>query len=707
MSHVEPPVAQRIQHSRTFHGDTVVDDYEWLRDKENPEVVAHLEAENAYTMARTSHLSPLADQVFAEIKAHTQETDVSVPVRLHDWWYFTRTQEGAQYPLHCRVPYDAGAVAPQIDAGAPLVGEQVLIDGNREAQGQEFFELGALEVDPTGARIAVLVDFAGDERYALQVRDVATGDVLDEAVGGAGYGVAWSCDGQWVFYTRVDDAWRQFQVWRHHVGSSADQDVLVLQEDDEVFGLGFDVSRDERWLILHAGSSTTGEVRLLDLQQPTGDPVLVQQRQAGLDYSVEVDGDRILITHNASRVDFDISWAPMATPRQEHWQPLMSAGEGERILGVDAFESFLAVTMRSGGLPAVRIIAKDGDGYGSPRPVPVEGGLRAVRVGSTPMYDSRTLQLLVTSFLVAGDTYDLDVASDGAVLLKRRHVPGFDPQQYVEERLWVTATDGRSVPVSMVRARGIQPDGTNPGYLYGYGSYEIPIDASFSAARLSLLDRGVVFAIAHIRGGGELGRGWYDEGKLLAKRNTFTDFVDCARALIDLGWVAPDRLAAEGRSAGGLLMGAVVNLAPELFRVVHAGVPFVDALTTILDPTLPLTAGEWEEWGNPIESREVYDYMKSYTPYENIQAVDYPAILATTSVNDTRVFFVEPTKWVQRLRETVTSDHSDRPILQKTEIVAGHGGRSGRYDAWHDTAFEYAFMLDQLGATQLLNGTVA
>ena len=701
MTQIQPPSAQRIPHERTFHGDTFVDDYEWMRDKDNREVVTHLEAENVYTEMRTKHLRPLADRIYGEIKAHTKETDVLVPVRLHDWWYYTRTQEGQQYAIHCRSPYTKGVDRPCLNTVFAVPGEQVLVDGNCEMQGKEFFELGALEVSFDGSRIAVLVDFYGDERYALQVREIDTDNIVDEAVSGTGYGLAWSSNRAYIFYTRVNDAWRQFQVWRHEVGTASDQDVLVLEEPDELFGVGIEVSRDEQWLTIHTASSTTSEVRLLDLREPTGEPVLIEERSTGLDYSVEIDGERILITHNASRVDFDLMWAPITTPGREHWQPLMSAFDGERILGADAFAGFVAVTMRAAGLPAVRVIPKVGSTYGASQSVPIESDLRAVRVGSTPMYDSSTVQLTVSSFLIAGESYDFEVISGQMTLLKRREVPGYDPQQYVEERLWVTVTDGRKVPVSLVRRSDIRPDGTNPGYLYGYGSYEVPIDVGFSASRLSMLDRGVVFAIAHVRGGGELGREWYNDGKLLHKHNSFTDFIDCACTLIEQGWVAHDRLAAEGRSAGGLLMGAVVNLAPELFRVVHAGVPFVDALTTILDPSLPLTAGEWEEWGNPIEDPIVYRYMKSYTPYENIRAVEYPAILVTTSVNDTRVCFLEPTKWVQQLRRTVTSNQQDRPILQKTELVAGHGGRSGRYDAWRDTAFEHAVMLDQLGATEL------
>lgn len=700
MTPLQPPRARREPSTRTFHDDVFTDHYEWLRDKESPEVIAHLEAENAYTEAVTDHLKPLADKVFGEIKAHTKETDLSVPVRMGDWWYFTRTVEGEQYAVHVRVPYVARAERPDPQPGTPLPDEQVLLDGNAEAKGHDFFELSDLAVSHDGTKVAIGLDIAGDEIYDLSVRDAATGAVLDDAVRRIGNGVVWSVDGRHLFYTRRDDAWRANEVWRHEIGTPVGQDALVIREDDEQFSLMIGESRDERWLIVMIGSSTTTEGHLLDLTDPTGELRVVQPRVAGLDYDVEVDGGRILVVHNAARVDFDLAQAPIETPGREHWQPVMTGEDGDRILGVDAFADFVIVSMRHDGLRTLRLLPKGEDAaLGEARAIPVEPELHTLALGNNPEYAMGTVQLVLTSWLTPSSVLDYTPDTGELQLLKQREVPGFDQQLYAEERLWVTAEDGARIPVSLVRRRDIEADGSNPGYIYGYGSYEMSFDPYFSVARLSLLDRGVVYAVAHVRGGGELGRRWYDNGKLLAKRNTFTDFVSASRALIDLGWVHPDRLAAEGASAGGLLMGAIVNLAPELYAAVHAGVPFVDALTTILDPSLPLTAGEWEEWGNPIEDPEVYAYMKSYTPYENIRATRYPAILATTSLNDTRVFYVEPAKWVQQLRETVEADPA-RPIVLKTEMVAGHGGRSGRYDGWRQSAFEYAFLLDRIGATK-------
>ncbi|WP_446664170.1 S9 family peptidase [Flexivirga sp. B27] len=700
MTSPQPPQARRLPTERTFHGDTFVDDYEWLRDKESPEVIAHLEAENAYTDALTEHLKPLADKLFGEIKAHTQETDLSVPVRMGDWWYFTRTIEGEQYAVHARSPYRAGDQRPDPQPGESLPGEQVLLDGNAEAQGHDFFEVSDLAVSHDGARVAIGLDVAGDEIYDLSVRDAATGEVLDDTVRRIGNGVVWSLDGRHLFYTRRDEAWRWHEVWRHELGTPVEQDVLVIREGDEEFALMIGESRDERWLIVMIGSSTTTEAHLLDLADATGELQVVQPRVDGLDYDVEVDGDRILLVHNATRVDFDLAQAPLASPGREHWTPVMTGGDGDRILGVDAFARFVVVTMRHDGLRTLRLLPKGEDGtLGEPRAIPVEPELHTLGLGANPEYDTDTVQLALTSWLTPSSVLDYSPTTGELSLLKQKAVPGYDQQLYTEERVWVTADDGVRVPVSLMRRRDVEADGSNPGYIYGYGSYEASWDPHFSVARLSLLDRGVVCAVAHVRGGGELGRSWYDDGKLQAKRNTFTDFVAASRALVDLHWVHRDRLVAEGASAGGLLMGAIVNLAPELYAAVHADVPFVDALTSMLDPSLPLTAGEWQEWGNPIQDPEAYAYMKSYTPYENIRATRYPAILATTSLNDTRVFYVEPAKWVQRLRATVDTDPA-RPVLLKTEIAAGHGGRSGRYDGWRQVAFEFAFLLDRLGISR-------
>ncbi len=696
-----PPTAARVEVVRSHHGEDVTDPYEWLRDKNDPDVIAHLEAENAYTEAMTAHLEGLRESIFSEIKGRTQETDLSVPVRHRDWWYYTRTIEGKQYAVHGRIAVGDSPDRPVLDPGAPPEGEEVLLDGNAEAEGLEFFSLGAFDVSASGDRLAYAVDTTGDERFDLRIKDLATGEVIDQAVTGIGYGTAWSADATYIFYTRVDEAWRPYQVWRHEVGAPADSDVLVYQEDDERFWMGVGTSRDDRHVVIGLGSKNTSEFRLLSAEDPQGQFRVVAPRQEGVEYDVEPAGGRLWIVHNRSHRDFELAVAPLGSTSADDWRTVVPGEEGVRVSGVEAFSGHLALSLRREGLTQVQVLPLSSAGMpvGQGYQVPVEEEVYSIETGVNPTYDTDTLQVVVESLVTPRSIYDLDLASGELDLVKRQPVlGGFDPADYQQHRLWARAEDGTRIPISLVARKDVEADGTNPGLIYGYGSYEVSIDPYFSVARLSYLDRGVVYAIAHVRGGGEMGRGWYERGRMEHKRNTFTDFVACADHLVDSGWVAPDRLAAEGRSAGGLLMGAVLNLAPERFRVVHAGVPFVDALTTILNPALPLTVGEWEEWGNPVESAEIYEIMRGYSPYENIRAVDYPAILATTGLNDTRVFFVEPAKWVARLRETVTSDQAERPILLKTEMVAGHGGKTGRYDAWRETAFEIAFIIDQLGA---------
>jgi len=698
---VKPLVTKHVEHVREHHGDRVVDPFEWLRDKDDPEVIAHLEAENAYAEAMTSHLEPLRGRIFDEIKSRTQETDLSVPAAYRGWWYYSRTFEGKQYAAQCRVRMVAGRGRPQLEPGVTPEGEQVLLDVNVEAQGHEFFSLGAFEVSSDGRRIAYAVDVEGDERFALRVKDIATGSVIDEAVSEIGYGAVWSLDGQHLFYTKIDETWRPHQVWRHEVGTSAQDDVLVFEERDERFWMGIGASRDDAWVIIQVGSKLTSEVLLLDAAAPLGDPRVVAPRRDGVEYDVEPAGDRLLIVHNANHPDFELAQAPLDASGHEQWSSLAETVVGERLLGVEAFASHAVVSLRRDGLTALRVLPRDqslASGFGQARDLVFEEPLYSVGTGNNPEYEASTLQVVFESMVTPRTISDYDFATGELTVLKAQPVlGGYDSADYVQRREWATASDGTLVPISLVHRRDVEPDGTAPGLIYGYGAYEICIDPYFSVARLSLLDRGFVYAIAHVRGGGEMGRQWYDLGKMEHKRNTFTDFVACADHLVSSGWVAPDRLVAEGASAGGLLIGAVVNLAPSRFRAIHAAVPFVDALTTILDPSLPLTVPEWEEWGDPLHHEEVYKYMLGYTPYENIVAVDYPAILATTSLNDTRVYFVEPAKWVARLRETVTNDPAGRPILFRIEMVAGHGGQSGRYDAWKQYAWELAFLMDQVG----------
>jgi oligopeptidase B len=685
-----PPTAKRIPAERTHHGDTVVDEYAWLRSKDDPDTIAYLRAENAYTASATAHLAGLRDRLFNEIRGRTQETDLSVPTRRGGYWYYTRTVEGQQYPIHCRRAVAAGEVDPPGTAdGSPLPGEEVLLDGNALAAGSEFFALGALEVSPDATRLAYSTDFAGDERFTLRIKDLRTGQTLSDEIPGTFYGCAWSVDGSHLFYLTVDEAWRPYRVWRHVVGTPASADEVVFEEPDERFWVGVHLTRSEKFILVDVRSKVTSEVHAIPADSPTSAPRVVAPRRQGVEYSVEHHGHRFLILHNDGAEDFALAYTSVDAPAD--WTPLIEHTPGTRLLGVDAFVRHLVISLRRDGLTGLRVLPLDGsDNYDIAFPEP----LYSVGPDATPEYQTTTFRLRYASLVTPESIYDCNLDSGELTLRKRKPVlGGYDPEQYEQHREWAVADDGTRVPISVVCRRGTPRDGSAPCVLYGYGSYETSIDPSFSIPRLSLLDRGVVFAVAHVRGGGEMGRRWYDEGKMLAKKNTFTDFVACAQHLVKAGWTVPERMIARGGSAGGLLMGAVANLAPEAFAGIVAQVPFVDPLNSILDPSLPLTVTEWEEWGDPLHDRDVYGYMKSYAPYENVGDRPYPPILAITSLHDTRVLFHEPAKWVARLRAVSPGTR----VLLKTEMDAGHGGPSGRYDAWREEAFAMAWILDVLG----------
>jgi oligopeptidase B len=689
MSDLKPPVAPRKPTERSHHGDVFIDDYEWLRDKTDDEVLDYLRAENAYTEARTEHLKSLREAIFTEISDRTLQTDLTVPSRRGGHWYYTRTVEGKQYAIHCRVAVD-GDEPPATDG--EIAGEQVLLDGNLVAGDSEYFSLGTVDVSPDGRLLAYSTDLTGDERFNLRIKDLATGELLPDEITDVHYGSAWSADGSTIFYTKVDEAWRPHQVWRHTLGAGSEDD-LVLDEPDERFWVGVDLTRNEQAIQISLGSKLTSEVWLLDAAQPTGAPVVVKPRSEGVEYEVEHAGDQLLITHNADAPNFSLATAPLDDPGT--WTTLLEPDEESRLLGADAFAGHVVVYRRRNALTELAVMRREDGGFTEPEALTFDESIYTVSPGRNDEWQDSRYRFGYTSLVTPSSTYDVEVATGARRLLKQQPVLGrVDLGDYTQYREWATATDGTQVPISMVARKDVAQDGEAPVVLYGYGSYETSLDPWFSIPRLSLLDRGVVFAIAHVRGGGELGRHWYDNGKTLTKRNTFTDFIACAEHLVKSGWTRPERIVAHGGSAGGLLMGAVANIAPRAFGGVVAEVPFVDALTTILDPSLPLTVIEWEEWGNPLEDPDVYRYMKSYSPYENVCAQEYPPILAITSLNDTRVFFVEPAKWVARLRAVKSGDSE---VLLKTEMEAGHGGRSGRYDAWHELAFTLSWMLGTLG----------
>lgn len=701
-SQATPPTAAKRPVTRTHHGIDFVDDYEWLRDKESPDTLAYLEAENAYTDAATEHLAPLRDRVFAEVKSRVQETDLSVPVRMGDWWYFTRTAEGSQYGVHCRAPIagpDDWTPPAVVEGESTLPGEQVVLDGNALADGHEFFSLGTYDISDDGTRLVYGIDVEGDERYTLHVRDLTTGTDLGDAIPNTGAGATFDPAGRYVFYPTVDESWRPDKIWRHAVGAAASDDVLVFEEPDDRYWVGVGVTRSSQYIVIELGSKITSEALVLDAADPTGEFQVVWPRRDGVEYEIEhaiVGGsDRFLVLHNDGAENFELVDVPADDPTSERDRRVVVAHDSERrIESVDAFAGHLALEYRSEALPRIAIIPIEGDGYGDAHEVPFDEALFSAGLGGNPEWAQPTLRIGFTSFVTPSEVSDLDLATGQVTVLKRQPVlGGYDPADYAQERDWATTSDGTRVPISLVwRRDAVDADSPSPLHLYGYGSYEHSIDPGFSVMRLSMLDRGVVFAVAHVRGGGEMGRHWYENGKTLTKKNTFTDFVAVADHLIASGRTTADRLVAEGGSAGGLLMGAVANIAPDRFAGIVAAVPFVDALTSILDPDLPLTVIEWDEWGDPLHDAEVYRYMSEYIPYENVRDdVRYPRILAVTSLNDTRVLYVEPAKWTAKLREV------GAPVLLKTEMSAGHGGVSGRYASWKERAFELAWLLDVLG----------
>lgn len=695
---IQPPVADRRPAARTHHGDTFEDPYEWLRAKEDAEVVAHLEAENAYTDARTAHLSGLRDEIFQEVKSRTLETDLSVPTRRGDWWYYGRTEEGAQYGIQCRTAISGPDdwTPPVLEPGVAVPGEQVLLDGNVEAEGHEFFSMGAFDLSDDGTRMLWSVDFEGDELYTAHVRDLVTGERLADEIPNTGQAF-FTPDGLSVIYTTRDEAWRPDTLWLHRLGTPSDTDVKLFHEPDERYWLGAGITRSKKYLVIGLGSKITSEELLLDLTDLSAAPQPVWPRVEGVEYSVDhavIDGeDRLFILHNDGALDFELVSVAASDPQGER-RVVLPHTPGRRLLDVDCFRDFATVEYRTEGMPRAALLDYRTDALDA---VEFDEPLYETYFSGNPEWDAPFLRMGYTSFVTPSTVLELELATGEKHVRKQMPVlGGYDSSDYGQQRVWATAPDGAQVPISLVWKRSFGEPGAEVRavHLYGYGSYEHSIDPGFSTMRLSMMNRGVIFAVAHVRGGGEMGRHWYEDGKELTKRNTFTDFVAAGRHLVETGVTSPERMVAEGGSAGGLLMGAVTNLAPELFAGILAAVPFVDALTTILDPSLPLTVIEWDEWGDPLHDPEVYAYMKSYTPYENIaaDASAYPRILAMTSLNDTRVLYVEPAKWVQALRHAGAAD-----VIMKCEMSAGHGGVSGRYNAWRERAFELAWMLDVLG----------
>jgi len=794
-----PPRPAKRLSERSFHGDVVADPYAWLRDADDPEVLPHLQAENAWTGAVTTRLTGLRNDVFEEIKRRTQEDDTSVPVRDGSWWYHQRSEEGKPYAAFCRRPDDGTGTA-----WVPEAAEQVVFDPNELAGEGDYLGVGVLDVSPDGNWLAFAIDRDGDERHELRFRDLRDETSSAEVIDDVAYGFAWAADSSTCWYTLQDAASRPNRVLRHVVGADPAEDTEVFREDDERFHVSVGASRSGDLAVIGADSAVTSEAWLLDAHRPETEPQVVSAREQGVEYSVaHHPTDLLVVSNHDGAEDFALWRAALAgtrvAPRSE-WSPVLPHRPGTRLSGVEAFAGHGVVHGRTDGLTALWLLDPV---TGSTRLFPTDEAVGTIGPGANPTFDTATYRFSYQSLATPPSVIDEELATGERTVRKQLPVlDGFDRSQYETARDWAVAGDGTRIPISLVwRTDRVAIDGPAPCVLYGYGAYEASMDPWFSIARLSLLDRGVVFALAHVRGGGELGRRWYEDGKFSVKTNTFTDFVACARQLIDTGRTSPDRLAARGGSAGGLLMGAVVNLAPELFRAVVAEVPFVDPLTTMLDPSLPLTVIEWEEWGDPLHDAEAYRWMKGYSPYENIRPaadVAYPAILATTGLNDPRVGYHEPAKWVARLRDNghgvdagengsagqpaqaeaehgagtgagvagarlggagvdgerasgphdsggarvgvgvdgdgdrgsgpdgsggagvgvgvgdgdgdgdgdgaeepgtdarATTSKVAHPVLLKVELGAGHGGPTGRYDAWRDEAFVLAFIIDAI-----------
>ncbi len=841
------PCAKRVPKERVFHGDVFVDDYEWLRDKESQDVQDYVAAQNRYCEQRMQPLKTLRDTLFEEFKAHVQETDMSVPTRMDGYWYFTRTKQGEQYAVQCRLPI-AGPDdwdPPIVEPGVTLEGEQVVFDTNVEAEGHDFFRIGGMDISKDGRWMLYGVDTKGDERYDFRIRDIATGEELPERFDGIG-GACFTADAKWVFYALLDEAWRPYAVMRHKVGTPVEQDVEVYREEDERFWVGVGLSFDERNIVIGTGSKTTTEVLLLSSENPEGEFHAFIPRETDVEYDVSFacfegageNGEDIplaVVYHNALNPNFEIdvidmrsheppyrlgegmrvavgspygcergndvepgaSARPIGTPYSNPCNPaILQGAHGLGIEGISIHRHFVSLQYRAESLTHVAVMTKQAaaEDFLAGRPwrftelvphaleddwdvdesvdeineeraavwaavdgVPVavddtagphardlhgdsesernmlldaaqgEGSavhgvsrkamtssdgatadempgetrrLYSIGSGGNPSYDAPRMRYSFSSYTRPGELHDVDPATGEDRLLKRATVLGdFNPRDYMERRVWITARDGERIPVSLVWRRDV-PTCDSAMFITGYGAYEISSDPGFSVSRISMLDRGVLYAVPHIRGGGEMGRAWYEQGHLLNKKHSFEDFVDATRALQRSGLACAARTVADGGSAGGLLMGAVANMAPECFAGIEADVPFVDALTSILDPSLPLTVTEWDEWGDPLHNEDVYRYMKGYTPYENApengddpRVKVFPKIFITTSMNDTRVLYVEPMKWLARLQRAGVD------AVAKIEVEAGHGGTSGRYKQWQEVSYENAWCLGVMGIT--------
>jgi oligopeptidase B len=679
---ITPPVAKIIPKADTLFGDIRIDNYFWLRDRANPEVIKYLEAENNYTEAVMNHTEKFQEQLYKELLGRIKETDLSVPEKIDDYYYYTRTEQGKQYPIYCR------------KKGGLEASEEILLDQNALAVGHKYLEVGVYKISPDHQLLAYSVDTTGSEAYTLYVKDLNTGKLLTDEVPNTYYSAEWANDNQTIFYTILDEAKRPYELYRHTLGTKPEEDVLVYHEPDQAYEVSLKKTKNKEYLLMNLESETTSEVHYLKADYPTEDFKVIHPRQHEMEYSVDQRGDKFFIVTNEGAKNFKLMEAPVLNPSKNNWIEVIPYSDSVKIDDIDVFKNHLVVYERERGLKRIRILNMTNNEVqyvDFPEPVYTFWQAR------NPDFNTNVLRFNYTSLITPRSVFDYNMDMKTRELKKQEEVlGGYDPSQYQSERIFAKAEDGTMIPISLVYKKGMVKDGTNPLFLYGYGAYGASSEPRFSSNHLSLLDRGFVYAIAHVRGGGEMGRYWYEDGKLLHKKNTFTDFIACAEHLIAEKYTSSDKLVINGGSAGGLLIGAVNNMRPDLFKIVVAQVPFVDALNTMLDPSLPLTVIEYEEWGNP-NNKEYYDYMKSYSPYDNVEAKNYPNMLITAGLNDPRVSYWEPTKWAAKLRAKKTDQNR---LLLKTKMESGHFGATGRYDYLRDVAFEYAFIFDVLGIKQ-------
>lgn len=690
-----PPVAKKVAHETAIHGLTLHDDYFWMRlsdeqkeaeqpDEQTQDVLDYLNAENAYREEVMASTESMQSKLYDEIIGRIKQDDVSVPVKDNGFWYYTRYEEGQEYPLHCR------------KEGSMETEESIMLDVNALAHGYAYYAIGGMSVSPDNRLLVYGVDTVSRREYVLYVKDLVTGELLEDRIPATTGGATWANDNKTIFYTKKDPVTlRSHRIFKHVLGTPASADELVFEETDETFSCGVGKSKSNAYLMISSYSTVSTEWRYLDANTPNDDWQIIQARERDLEYGVEHFGEHFYITTNRGAKNFKLVRTPINKTGYDHWEDVIAHREETLLEGVELFQNYLVIEERTAGLTHLRVRSWDG---GKDFYIPFNDPAYTAYIGANPDFNTDLLRYGYTSMTTPNSVFEFNMTVQSTELLKQQEVLGgdFDPANYVSERMMVTARDGAQVPVSIVYRKGIEKNGSNPFLLYAYGSYGSSMDAGFSSTRLSLMDRGFVYAIAHIRGGQEMGRHWYEDGKLFNKINTFTDFIDCGRALVEAGFTSPEHLYAMGGSAGGLLMGAVMNMAPDDFNGIIAAVPFVDVINTMLDESIPLTTGEFDEWGNP-KNKDYFDYMIQYSPYDNVEAKRYPHTLVTTGYWDSQVQYWEPAKWVARLRELKTDDNL---LIMYCNMETGHGGASGRFQRFKEVAMEYAFLFQLEGITE-------